>query len=92
MSKDTFASAKALSAGPAIAELYLLKREGDYKKFIELLEFNERDGEVFHRFENGKEAFFMKNGTTCLIDSDTRNGLIFGTFVQFAAYYLASHW
>lgn len=92
MSNTTFASAKALSAGEGIAKIYLLKRKKDYEDFVASLDFKERDGEVLSQFDNGKEAFFYKNGTVALIDSDTKNGRVFGSFEQFAAYYLASHW
>ena len=92
-----FLSAEDYSRSLTIAKIYLLKREDDYKKFVDDLEFHKSENteNVHATLANYSSLIITSEGKvlfTTGIQIGVDKTLEFGSFEQLAAYYLARYW
>ncbi|MDD2819170.1 MAG: hypothetical protein PHN51_10325 [Candidatus Nanopelagicales bacterium] len=90
-----FLDAKSLAGDLTASKVYLEKRTDCYKRFVAGLNLVTVGAGNAIKFENGKTAHFLLNGKIALADADPgkqQEPLVFQTWEQFAAYYLATHW
>ena len=89
--QSKFISADEVSKTKWVASIYLASRAIDSqnlaKQVVKAMARGER-----HDFENGYSAQTYPNGEVALIDPDCGYGKLFGSYDQFAAYYLAKFW
>ena len=84
----TFLSADELSKTNWKARVYLATRPEDSKNLAEkVLKAIVRG--TRHDFDNGYSVQSYQDGAVALIDPNCDNGKLFGSYEQFAAYYLA---